>query len=477
MELSISNKLIITNASSELFEWCRKELEFPNPEYAKKEKMGLWTGNDEPVIVLWELRGNDVILPYGVLTKLEEAFPDLFDMHYYDFTGTGFKIFQTGHIDYQSNIELFDYQEEALTEASLYRSGVIVMPCGSGKTQTALELVARLGLRTLWLTHTYELLKQSMDRAKECFGIPETEYGTITNGKINVGKALTFATVQTMANIDLDNYRDYWGCVIVDECHKAVGTPTKLMMFYQVISSLNARYKYGLTATPERNDGLQKCMFALLGNKLCEIPDSVVKKNTVPIKVYQAYSKIYNPEMFDIVRTDGTIDYTHLINNLCECEERNKDIAQLVNMLNSTGKTCLVLSDRVSHLEALRRLVGEDYTLQIYSMSGSEKARKARKECLEKLRKKDIRCLFATYPLAKEGLDIPTLDCVVLATPKKDRISVIQSCGRAGRRAEGKTEGYVIDYVDTECDILFNYSKTRKAIYKSKKYSLEIFER
>lgn len=471
MELSISNKIIITDASKELFDWCKKQLEFPNPEYAKKEKMGLWTGNDDPVIVLWEARGKDLILPYGVIDSLiYKNFPQLFYNGFHDFTA---KLPQE-RIDYKSNIELFDYQRTALVSTSKSPCGVIVMPCGSGKTQTALQLVSVLGLKTLWLTHTYELLKQSMDRAKECFDIPDTEYGTITNGKINVGKALTFATVQTMANIDLDNYKDYWDCIIVDECHKAVGTPTKLMMFYKVVSSLNARYKYGLTATPERTDGLQKCMYALLGDKLCEIPDSVVKKNTVPIKVYQVNSKIYNPDLFEIVRTDGTIDYTQLINNLCECEERNRDIAQLVNSINATGKTCLVLSDRVSHLETLRRLVGENYTLQIYSMSGTEKARKARKECLEKLRKKEIRCLFATYPLAKEGLDIPTLDCVVFATPKKDRISVIQSCGRAGRKAENKSEGYVIDYVDAECSILFNYSKARKSIYKSKKYFLEI---
>lgn len=471
MELSISNKLIITNASPELFAWCKKELEFSNPEYAKKERMGLWTGNEEPIIVLWESRGKDLILPYGVITRLYKHFPELFIEEYSDLASSKLKLFT---INYKSNIELFDYQQTALETALNSCCGVIVMPCGSGKTQTALQLVSYLGLKTLWLTHTYELLKQSMDRAKECFDIPDTEYGTITNGKINVGKALTFATVQTMSNIDLDNYRDYWDVVIVDECHKAVGTPTKLMMFYRVISSLNARYKYGLTATPERADGLQKCMFALLGDKLCEISEDVVKKNTVPIKVYQICSKIYNPDLVEIVRTDGTIDYTQLINNLCGCEERNRDIARIVNSINATGKTCLVLSDRVSHLETLRQLVGEDYTLQIYSMSGTEKARKARKECLEKLRKKEIRCLFATYPLAKEGLDIPTLDCVVLATPKKDRISVIQSCGRAGRKAENKSEGYVIDYVDTECSILLNYSRSRKAIYKNKKYFLEI---
>ena len=110
------------------------------------------------------------------------------------------------------------------------------MPCGSGKTQTALEMVARLGKRTLWLTHTQDLLTQSMNRAKSCFNLPLSEYGTITAGKVNVGNAITFATVQTMCNIDLKQLKDCFDVIIVDECHKCVGTPTNMMMFYKVLN-------------------------------------------------------------------------------------------------------------------------------------------------------------------------------------------------------------------------------------------------
>ena len=126
------------------------------------------------------------------------------------------------------------------------------MPCGSGKTQTALELVARYKGRALWITHTKELLKQSMERAKSVYGINAKDIGTITEGKIDIGEYITFATVQTLASIDLYDYRDYWEVIIVDECHKAVGTPTHLMMFYKVISQLSAYHKFGLTATPIR---------------------------------------------------------------------------------------------------------------------------------------------------------------------------------------------------------------------------------
>lgn len=466
MELIISNKAIIKDATYEVFSWCRKNLEFANPEYAKKADMGLWLGNTEPLIILFEVRGSDIIIPYGAVAQFLRAFPKFQNISHYSFA----KAQQAEYIHYKSHISLFSYQEKAL-ECTIYRpNGVIVMPCGAGKTQTALELVARLGKRTLWLTHTYELLKQSLERAKSCFDMDNSNYGMITNGKIDVGKAITFATVQTMSNMDLEPYKDYWDCIIVDECHKAVGTPKKLMMFYKIVSSLNAYHKYGLTATPKRNDGLEKCMFALLGDKLCEISDTAVSQNTVPIRVWQVQSTIYQPNMDYIAPLDGTIDYARFMDDLCSNQERNKDIAQIVNQMNAMGKTCLVLSDRVAHLEILRKEVGEDYTMQIYATTGSKKGRAERKECIEGLKNKTVRCLFATYPLAKEGLDIPTLDCVVFATPKKDNISVIQSCGRVGRKTEGKTEGWVVDYVDESFSMLSKWGRIRKRFYKSKKY-------
>jgi superfamily II DNA or RNA helicase len=309
-----------------------------------------------------------------------------------------------------------------------------------------------------------------MDRALSCFDIEENKIGTITDGKVNVGEAITFATVQTMSSVDLDPYKEYWDVVIVDECHKAVGTPTNLMMFYKVISQLNATIKLGLTATPKRNDGLERCMYALLGPKLYEVPESAVAANTVPINVFMKQDNSYDIDIEYICNPDGTINYNAVLETLCCCYERNKMIAETVNNINNSGYTCLVLSDRVEHLKNLRELVGEEYTRQLFANTASKKARQCRKECIQLLKEKKIRCLFATYQLAKEGLDIPSLDCVVFATPKKDPITIVQSCGRVGRKAPGKSFGTVIDIVDMAFPIFEGYAKKRKNIYKNKKY-------
>ena len=463
MRIWVSSKIFVEHATPEIFEWCKQNLEFPNPEYAKKREMGKWIGDTQPMIVLWEKRGTTAILPHGCISQLIKDFHlsskdlNVAEKDFYE------------EIDYGSTIELFDYQQAA-AERVLHKNGVLVMPCGSGKTQTALQLVATYGKRTLWLTHTQELLNQSMDRALSCFEIPEDKMGTITAGKVNVGESITFATVQTMASVDLTAYTEYWDVIIVDECHKAVGTPTKLMMFYKVVSQLNAEIKLGLTATPKRNDGLERCMYALLGPKLHEVSESAVAANTVPINVFMKQDDSYDIGVEYICNPDGTINYNAVIETLCSCLERNRMIAETVNSINASGYTCLVLSDRVEHLKTLRELVGEDYTRQLFATATSKKARQARKDCVQLLKEKKIRCLFATYQLAKEGLDIPSLDCVVFATPKKDPITIVQSCGRVGRKAPGKAFGTVIDIVDKSFPIFEGYAKKRKNIYKNKKY-------
>ena len=90
-----------------------------------------------------------------------------------------------------------------------------------------IALAARLGKRTLWLCHTKDLINQSQDRAK--MYMDERLMGTITEGKVNLGRGITFATVQTMCKLDLSQYWDYWDCIITDEVHRVAGSPTAVV--------------------------------------------------------------------------------------------------------------------------------------------------------------------------------------------------------------------------------------------------------
>lgn len=460
MNIYIANKILVKDYDNYIMAYCKNNLEFDNPDFIKKERMGKWTGNTQRQLILYEKIGNDIVLPFGCLKSIWKDLKN---------TDTKFisLIKQSDcSIDYKSQIKLYDYQKDVVNKSIKAKNGVIVMPCGSGKTQTALEIVARLGKKTLWLTHTQDLLNQSMNRAKSCFNLDASQYGTITEGKVNIGNAITFATVQTMCNIDLKSIKKYFDVIIVDECHKCVGTPTNMMMFYKVLSGLSARYKYGLTATPKRADGLEKCMFAILGDIICEVPKNAVENTTCPVEVHKIYTN-FTPDTDVILAGDGTLLYSSLIENIIKDMKRNEKIIRDLQKLD--GAT-LILSDRIEHLEILNKMLACDKS-SIIKANNSKAEKEARKTKLNDLNDGKLKYLFATYKLAKEGLDIPNLRYVVFATPQKDETTVVQSAGRVGRKYEGKEKGVVIDYVDN-FGMLLGYSKKRDRFYKKLGYSL-----
>lgn len=459
MKIKLSNKLYITDAPMWLYKWCYNNLVLPNPDFYKKEKLGKWTGNTPREIFLYEKVGDTLALPFGIWNR-----------HFYEMVKpetekieSDIKPFKA--IEYKSGTTLYPYQEKAVKEALTKRNGIIVMPCGAGKTQTAIELIARLGGRALWLTHTGDLLNQSYNRAKDCLDVDKDTYGKITEGKVNVGTGITFATVQTMSKIDLTPYKYEWDVIVVDECHKAIGSPTKVMQFYKVVSSLACRYKIGLTATPERSDGLHKSMLALLGNIIITIPKEAVADTTCPVKVrYIDTGYAPSEDAFD---TDGTMDYISLVDDLTHDEARFECVFDAIKGL----KSCLVLANRVEYLERLTKAYNEagGNAICLSTLGTSKKAKEIRKKSLKQLNAGELDCIFATYQLACEGLDVPSLKYVVLATPEKDERIVTQAVGRVGRKAEGKAYGTVIDVKD---DTLEGWASLRKRYYKKLEYDI-----
>lgn len=459
MYFVVDNKIRAHEANDRMLSWCRNNLVLRNPEYDKKIRMGLWAGGTPETFCLYERDGGCLILPFGLAHELMEMFPEC-----------RFKsrISPVRRFSYDSNINLYPYQEKAVKEALKAKNGVIVMPCGAGKTQTGLEIIARLGVKTLWLTHTSDLLNQSLNRAKSVFGCSNASYGTITGGKVNISPGITFATVQTMAKLDLAQYKDVWDCIVVDECHRAVGSPTKMMMFYKVLSNLSCRYKFGLTATPKRADGLQKAMFALIGDIICEIPREEVAHTTCPVEV-QFLETGYMPDIDVVLAGDGTLNYASLVDDLTGDSQRFEFVS---NVLETLDGATLVLGNRVEYLRRLEKaLGGKRKTVCLSAMGASKSAREARKETLRKLNEGELDCVFATYQLAKEGLDVPNLRYVVFATPEKDETTVAQAAGRVGRKNEGKDKGIIIDLVDS-FGMFFGWKKKRTVVYKKLGYEV-----
>lgn len=457
MNSTIGNKIIINNPSEAVKKYCQENLIISNPDYYKKKNLEKWTGNTPRYIYLYEQFSDSYILPFGCIRDVwkyigQSPYKLLFP--------------KINVINYMSSIKLFDYQEKALISALKSKNGVIVMPCGSGKTQTGLEIISRLGGKALWLTHTMDLLNQSMNRAKSVYNIPADNYGTITGGKVKIGKAITFATVQTMVNLDLQEYKNEWDIIIVDECHKAIGSPTKVMQFYKVVSSLCCRYKFGLTATPHRNDNLEVSMFSLLGGIVHEVTQEEVNLNTCPVHV-KFIETGYEPDnLYAITNSDGTLNYNKLVEDLTHDDVRYEKVLDVLKDIHYPNPT-MVFANRVDYLQRLCRDFNSRQLGRAVCLSGSgnsKAAKEERKKALMALNNGDIDCIFATYQLAKEGLDVPALKYLVMATPEKDEITVTQSAGRVARKADGKDFGTIIDLTDN-FGVFKGWSKKRKKIY------------
>lgn len=435
--------------------WCKENLVLPNPDYAKKARMGFWLGNTPKTLSLYEINGDDLVLPYGCFNEILRLCPLMAEVRM-DFV-------EHERIDYGCTLPLYDYQQKALDALVECGKGILQSPAGSGKTQIGIATAVALGARTLWLCHTLDLVKQSKSRAEQYMSPSLT--GTITEGRVQIGKAITFATVQTMCNLDLSQYRDVWDCIIVDECHRVAGTPTAVTQFSKVLSSLAARHKYGLSATVHRADGMIAATYALLGKIAYQVPDEAVADKIMTVSVLPRPTQIgLSKEFLD---TDGTIIYAKLINYLAEDFRRNGQIVGDL-MLNAEHYN-LVLSDRLAHLEYLMAHLPKHLRDQAVMVDGkmtSKKGKAKREQAIEDMRAGKKHYLFATYALAKEGLDIPRLDRLYLTTPQKDYAIITQSVGRIARTFEGKGEPIAYDYVDNGIQYLVRSYKKRCTSYR-----------
>lgn len=454
MNTKIANRIYIDDPSDEIKAWVKENLVFANPEYEKKLRMGFWTGRTPRELRLYEWDGNVLVLPFGVCKELMPMLKG---------TGIFCDFRQDNVVDYgNTDMGLYDYQKEAVINMVEAKYGILKATTGSGKTQCGIAMIKAFRRRALWLCHTADLLKQSRERALRY--MDKNLIGTITEGKVNVGTGVTFATIQTMAKLELTQYRDYWDVVIVDECHRCSASATAFTMYQKVLNHLSARHKIGLTATPERSDGLIKATFALLGKVAYEVPEEAVADKVMGFKVIALKTNTEITE--ECQNPDGTVNYAKLIEHLTTNNSRNYQIA--TRIIDNKNHSCLILSDRLAQLEKLIWHLPEDMQEQSAFINGqmtSKKAKAEREQALEDMRTGKKKYLFASYSLAKEGLDIPCLDRLFLASPCKFSAIVTQSVGRIRRTAEGKEQPVVYDFVDPIGFCLGAYKK-RKTAYK-----------
>lgn len=458
MIITIDNTLRLEYVPIRILEQIRAELTIKNPEYARKKAIGLnrWAWGPEYIKLFDEKkvdgRIQDVI-PRGYYARIYEIAKGAGNTQFFD------KRLKFPPITYPQKPELRDYQVPAIERAKDWQQGVIIMPCGSGKTETAMGITAELGQPTLWITHTMDLLNQSMDRAKSRLGLSGNQIGIIQGENMSIGSHMSFATVQTLAKRDLSEIRNKFGCVIVDEAHLVFKDAAGVRMFESVISQFPAYYRFGITASDHRSDGLIETMFHIIGPKFYEVGQDNPRLRVVTPRV-----KFVETDFMYVAPEGEMLSVQQMYKAMREDASREHVIKKILNVLKN-DHCCLVLGDSLEHLEALCDYV-QCRLIRMAAFICGTTPKKKREEIISSMRDGGYNFLFATYQLAKLGLDIPRLDSLVLITPHRDKTSVQQAVGRIMRPFEGKPQPVVYDIYDSRVRQLVFWARERTKVYK-----------
>ena len=245
MKLTLKNKIEMSEFNTPDDDFVTGLCTFKNPKYAEALKQNRSVRLIDSKTYLYSYAENDsVIVPIGYLAAILEKCPyaEVNDQR------------NTRPVNIPFSGTLRHYQQSFISDAINAGGGVLVALTGAGKTVSAIALASRLGQRCLILVKSGDLATQWMVAVFQFTGI---KCGLIGGGKNTEGAQFTVGLVQSLVKRDLSGF-DY-GLVIADECHNAPAN-----QFYNVLNGLSAKYKYGLSATPQRRDSLEFMIYAAL---------------------------------------------------------------------------------------------------------------------------------------------------------------------------------------------------------------------
>lgn len=447
-------KVLLDKAS---INFIREELNFPNLDYWLKKRLGKSVYQTEKFFRLIEEDGESIILPRGFLTKLIDHLRN---------RGVPFLIRDERtvlpHATFNSTIELRSEQANAVDLTTEVDQGVIIAPPGSGKTIIGLELIARRGQPALILTHRKQIMDQWIERIQTFLGIPKAHIGRINGVKKSIGDKVTVAMMQSLARReDLSDLRGKFGLVIIDECHHI---PAKT--FREVISAIDARYCYGLTATPERKHKDEKLIYLFIGDIITELREQTQE----PAKVSKR-QKI-EPDRNVIVRETElaapfsftTDNYQILARIISFDQARNHLVLEDIKKSVTAGQKTLVLSERKEHLEVLNMYLKG--SCEAIFVTGDDSA-VSRKSKFEQIASGHYQVILATGQLVGEGMDVPDIQTIILAFPLAFEGKLTQYIGRI--RGAQKM---VYDYHDGGTPFLDRQFKKRKKFYEKNGFQI-----
>lgn len=348
-------------------------------------------------------------------------------------------------------VQPYLHQEEMLEELEAERlkgfnHNLLVAATGTGKTVIAALDYKRLceaagrDLKLLFVAHRQEILKQAMRTYRDV--MQDGAFGELYVGdhKPKEWKHI-FASVQSLSSLGIEQLEpDFFDVVVIDEFHHAMAPTYRRLLDY-----LQPQQLLGLTATPERGDGVDVAKQFFDGRTASELRlwDALDADLLVP---------------FHYFGVSDDVDLSQL-----EWKRGNYDAAQLSNLYTGNdaraAKVIRELRDKVTSTDQMRAIgfcvsvQHAHYMAKVFNRAGIASVAVDgstndvdRAAALERLRRQEVNCIFAV-DLFNEGLDLPQVDTILLLRPTQSATIFLQQLGRGLRRAEGKAVLTVLDFI------------------------------
>jgi superfamily II DNA or RNA helicase len=338
------------------------------------------------------------------------------------------------------------------------KDGMICLQTGGGKTVCALYIASQLKVKTLIIVHNTFLKDQWEDRIKAF--LPSATIGHLQGETIDVDKDIVIAMIQSISMKDYpkETFRGF-GLTVIDECHHIASE-----VFVQAFQKITSKHMLGLSATPDRKDGLMYVIEWFLGPILYRSESGDKVDDLVRVEFYK-----HEPSDLEfnriLLNNQGVMNVAGMVNKLAEFKPRTELVIKILKDIleSEPDRQILVLSDRVQHCKDLMALLDPAVAAILAQNVASSKRTEF---CASK------KILIATYSMCKEGFDVASLNTLVMATPRPD---IDQIVGRILRTEKSKRTVHplIVDIVDSTFRRQF---QARLKLYKDRNYVVEEME-